>query len=275
MLVIDGMPGAGKTTTLGTVIARCSEVVVFPEAQPPERGDDDTVMRRLLAEDYARTEAAHRIRTHSPHRLVASDRCHLGVFAYRYALARLTGEWADFERALTRGRELALDERHHDDIVLILHLDPDKSLRHRRGRAGDPRYRTWYDPVFLTYYAEFFRDLHRWTEPGPHWAHHHAADPTISATLHALLPTPITPPAAANGDLHCGRDCGSPRSATVATPDAAAQLWSRGLHHQRPGEGVRCLRGAAAITAHTGDLADERSQRRRQPHPAGDIGART
>lgn len=244
MLVLDGMPGAGKTSALGAVLTQNPGAVVFPEAQPPEHGDDDAVMRYLLAEDNARTQQAQHLRRHDPHRQVASDRCHLGVLAYRYALARLSGSWADFERALGHSRDLALDARHYDDTVVILQLTPSESVRNRRHHAGDRRYRTWYDQDFLAFYGEFFDELARWVTPGPRWRHQHATDPA----LRGFLPAAPAPRSVVDVELHCGRDCGSPRSATVTTGQDAVQLWSRGLHHRR-GDRVRCLRSATAITA--------------------------
>lgn len=181
MLVLDGMPGAGKTTRLATLRTENPEAVLFPEAQPPD-GDEHTVLRALLAEDYARTQAAAQIADDHPERPVVSDRCHLGVLAYRYAHAHRTGRWADFERALAASA--VLDQRHHGDTVLILHLDPVDSLA-RRGdpHACDQQFRLWFDLDFLVAYGEFWRHLDRWVTPGPGWRHHHADDPAVDAVL--------------------------------------------------------------------------------------------
>jgi thymidylate kinase len=187
MLVLDGLPGCGKTTRLGALRRQCPNAVVFPEAQPPDEADEHTVLRALMGEDYARTQAARHLAEHEPHRPVASDRSHLGVLAYRYAHARLTGAWADFEHALTYTS--VLDQRHHDDTVLILHLDPAESLRRRGGPAASSnRFWPWFDPAFLRAYGEFWHHLDQWVTPGPRWSHHHADDPTIDATLRTLLP---------------------------------------------------------------------------------------
>lgn len=186
MLVLDGMPGCGKTTRLGALRRQCPDAVVFPEAQPPDGADEHAVLRALMGEDYARTQAARQLAEHEPHCTVASDRSHLGVLAYRYAHARLTGSWADFEHALTYTS--VLDQRHHDDIVLILHLDPAESVR----RRGDPaasadRFWPWFDSAFLRAYGEFWYHLDQWVTLGPRWSHHHADDPAVDATLRALL----------------------------------------------------------------------------------------
>lgn len=223
MLILDGMPGAGKTTALGGLLRQCADVVLFPEARPPA-GEDETVMRHLLAEDHARTAAAARLHARDPDRVVASDRCHLGVLAYRYALARLTGQWREFDRALDHSRELALDQRHHGDTVLILDLDPATSQHRRRGHAHDERYHLWYDPEFLAHYRTFVRDLTRWITPGPDWQHLHVAETDLEVTLRALLPHQPTPLVLDSTGLPCGGDCGRPRSPTVATVHGATQL---------------------------------------------------
>lgn len=268
MLILDGMPGSGKSTRLGHALTHHPEqVLVFPEARPPDHAPEHATMRHLLDEDHARTTAATRLAEHTPHQVAASDRCHLAVLAYRYALARRTGSWAGFEHALTRSRALQLDAAHHHDTVLILHLTADAS-RQRRGRtAARPQHRCWFDPEFLAAYAEFFSHLHRWVTPGPQWTHRHADDPAIDTTIAAQLPTPATPPQSSNRnlathesatrdvatrDLPCGGDCGSPRSPTLTTDHGATQLWSGALHRQHPNKPVRCLRSATDITADHG-----------------------
>ncbi|SDP96448.1 hypothetical protein SAMN04487905_12035 [Actinopolyspora xinjiangensis] len=272
MLILDGMPGAGKTTLLGTLLTQW-QAVVFPEARPPAEGGDETVLRHLLAEDHARTTEAARLHTHTPERVIASDRCHLGVLAYRYALARLTGQWHDFDRALAHSHELALDQRHHNDTVLILHLEPDESRHRRRDRADDPRYRLWYDQAFLEAYGEFFRELPRWISPGPSWQHHQVTDTDLTATAATLLPAPTAPLAVSNADLACGRDCGQPRSTSVTSPHGRTQLFSRALHHQPRGGPVRCLTSATEITDHAEGNLDG-GRHRDRTHPPGDLGQR-
>lgn len=253
MLVLEGIPGAGKTTHLAHLLTSCPErLVLFPEAQPPRHGTDTAAMRQLLDEDHARTEKARRVEENHLGRLVASDRCHLGVLAYRYAWARLTNRWTDFHRTLAYSGELGLDERHHDDTLLILHLSPDASLQRRRHSAADPRHELWYAPDFLAAYGKFFTQLDQWATPGPRWAHHPADDNAIADTISALAASaPARPPAIHRHDLTCDNDCGTPRSAAVATTDVAVQLWSSALHQQRPGKPVRCLRTAEAIVEHT------------------------
>lgn len=248
MLVLDGMAGAGKTSRLGALLNHCPDAVVFPEAQPPSGGDEHTVLRALLAEDYARTHAARQIAEQEPHRPVVSDRCHLGVLAYRYAHARQSGAWAEFEQALDQAA--VLDQRHHDDTMLILHLDPADSLARRGGpAAGEERFRPWFEPEFLAAYGQFWRDLDQWVTPGPGWAHHHADDPAIDTALRAFLPAaPAPAPAEPGANLPCRRGCGPPRSAAVTTGASALQLRSNSLHHHRAGQPVRCLHTAETIT---------------------------
>lgn len=79
MIAIDGMPGAGKTTVLHRLQdALPNQVVVFPEAQPPDdpRPDAETA-RHLLAEARDRLDAARRLQQARPGLLVVSDRCHI------------------------------------------------------------------------------------------------------------------------------------------------------------------------------------------------------
>jgi hypothetical protein len=114
VLVFEGSPGARKTTLLGRLLESLPEkVIVFPEAQPPPTLTDDAqVVRALLAEDCARIESAARLHALRPALVVASDRCHLGVLAYRYALAK-TGcaPRQVFDHTLATVAEFRLDQR--------------------------------------------------------------------------------------------------------------------------------------------------------------------
>jgi thymidylate kinase len=250
VLVLDGSPGAGKTTLLGHLLETLPEtLIVFPEAQPPPAlASDAQVMRALLAEDRARIQSAAHLHALDSALVVASDRCHISVLAYRYALAT-TGRASRrvFDHALATVAEFRLDQGHRGDTVLILRLDPAQSLRRRAAHARDGRYRLWYDREFLTAYNHFLDHLHYWMPLGAGWAVCDAADP---ASWSPLLPIPdpatrhhaqgpVSPPA-------CG--CTEPRSALVTSHGVPTQLYTSALHRRHADGSLRCLRGAQEIT---------------------------
>ncbi len=251
VLVLDGSPGAGKTTLLGHLLeSRPDKLIVFPETQPPPAlCGDAQVVRALLAEDRARIDSAARLHMLNPTLEVASDRCHIGVLAYRYALVQ-TGRAPRqvFDHALATVDDFHLDEGHRLDTVLILRLDPAQSIHRRAAHAHDGRYRLWYDPAFLAAYNDFLDQLHHWTPVGASWA---VCDPTDPASWSSLPPTPN--PAArhyADGQVSphaCG--CTEPRSAVVTSHGVPTRLYTSAIHRRHPDNTVHCLRGAQEITA--------------------------
>lgn len=237
MIVFEGTPGVGKTTRLGALLAEYPDALIFPEAQPPPGAAHPADLQALLAEDHCRTRHAAEVQARYPDAVVASDRCHLGVLAYRHALA-LTGRapWAVFAQARERAAHLGLDARHYHDKVHIGLLDPERS-RHRRARfAADSCYQVWFDLEFLAAYNDFFNHLDRWITPGPRWRT-------------TLLPEPTPSPASASA-LPCPAGCAHARSPVLTHGRAQRQLYTGALHDRAaPEEPVACLRTAAQVTA--------------------------
>ncbi|MFE4797668.1 hypothetical protein ACFRFL_21800 [Streptomyces sp. NPDC056708] len=169
MIVLDGMPGAGKSTLLHQLqTALPHHLLVFPEAQPPENGSSNTETARfLLGEARDRIDTARHLARTRPGMGVASDRCHIGVLAYRYALAA-TGRapYSDFEQALALCHDLNLIGPHPDLTTLVLLTDPDTSISRRSAYAHDERYTLWFDLGFLTAYRHFLDNLPVWLPVG-------------------------------------------------------------------------------------------------------------
>ena len=246
MLVLDGSPGAGKTTLLGHLLeSQPNTLIVFPEAQPPPAQSGDAhVARALLTEDRDRVESAARLHELHPALQVASDRCHLGVLAYRYALVQTSrAPQRVLDHALALVDELHLSQGHRLDTVVILRLDPTQSLHRRAAHAHDGRYRLWYDPEFLTAYNDFLDHLRQWTPVGAHWV---VRDATDSASWPSPLPTPHTELDAPVSPRPCG--CADPRSALVNSHGVPTQLFPSAIHRHRPDHTIQCLRGAQEIT---------------------------
>lgn len=237
MIVLEGTPGAGKTTRLGALLVAHPAALIFPEAQPPPSAEHPTDLNSLLDEDHHRTGHAAEVHARYPDTVVASDRCHLGVLAYRHALT-VTGRAPRvvFEQARQRAEHLRLDAHHYHDEVHIGLLDPERS-RHRRARfAADPRYQTWFDLEFLAAYNDFFDHLDRWSTPGPRWR----------TTLHPEC----TPPRVPETALPCPSACAEARSPVITNGQAQRQLYTQALHHRAtPDAPVACLRSAQQVTA--------------------------
>ncbi|MGH3571706.1 MAG: hypothetical protein ACRDUW_07740 [Pseudonocardiaceae bacterium] len=247
VLILDGTPGAGKTTLLGRLLESLPEkLIVFPEAQPPTALSGDAwVVRALLAEDRARIDSAARLHTVHPDLVVVSDRCHIGVLAYRYALVG-TGRAPRqvFDHALAIVDEFRLGEGHRSDTVVILRLDPAQSIHRRAAHAHDGRWRLWYDPEFLAAYNHFLDHLRQWTSVGAGWTVCDAAD---TASWPSLLPGADPAATRSRESPHaCG--CAEPRSAVVTSHGVPTQLYTSAIHRYADTR-IRCLRGAGEITA--------------------------
>lgn len=238
MIVLEGTPGAGKTSRLGTLLIEHPGALIFPEAQPPSGAEHSADLEALLDEDHRRTRHAAEVRARFPVTVVASDRCHLGVLAYRHALTA-TGRAprAVFELARERAEHLGLDARHHDDEVRVGLLHPEQSRRRRARFADNPRYRAWFDLEFLSAYNDFLNHLDRWTTPGPGW--------TTTAPERE-----DTPPGSPMTTLPCAEGCGEARSPVLADGRAQLQLYTAALHHRESLDApVTCLRGADQVVA--------------------------
>lgn len=205
MIAIDGMPGAGKTTALSRLRnALPDQVVLFPEAQPPEGPlPDAAAARYLLTEAQGRVADARRLQQAHPGLLIVSDRCHIGVLAYRYALmATGQGLYQDFDHALELAHQFGLTAPGAHDHILVLLIDPAESIARRRAYAHDERYRRWFDPSFLNAYHHFLTHLDTWLAPESFTTHDVTTTRAWAALLSALPPhlTARLTPTPAAGD---------------------------------------------------------------------------
>jgi len=266
MIVLEGTPGVGKTTLLGRLLeALPDRLVIFPEAQPPLAGPsmgDAAIIRHLLAEDRARIDAAKRLRDADPEVVVASDRCHIGVLAYRSALCA-TGRAprGDLDRALALADSLQLGEGHRDDSILILLIDPGESIDRRHGFAHDPRYQIWYDLDFLAAYNHALQHLPEWTPITNPAIEHVTVEASGWSWLLGVLPPGSAPqsvpqlldadPATQGGGLRCPSVCTATetRSRVVLARGAVTQLSTKAVHRQRAGGTVTCLQKAEHVAA--------------------------
>jgi thymidylate kinase len=219
VIVLEGTPGAGKTTLLGSMIERDPDrVVVFPEAQP-ERGatDEHLIAEALLAEDLDRTTWAHRLEYYRPGLRVLSDRCYIGVLAYRHAMwqsGRLPRTY--FDRALEACLRLGLPDRHRRNKVFILITQPSVSIKRRAMHAGVAEFSKWFDLDFLEAYNAFL-------ESTPGVFPENTVVVREVEEMWDLLTTRAT-------GSTCPRCRSEPRSAMVQTQNGAVQLYASGLH---------------------------------------------
>jgi len=193
MIVLDGMPGAGKTTLLRSLHdAAPGHVKIFPEAQPADHNDDREVARDLLNEAADRIRAASQLVTAQPGLVVASDRCHIGVLAYRYALTQVgCSPRSVFDDALALCHTMGLLTPRSNVCTFVMLVDPERSIARRARYAIDSRFALWFDRPFLAAYHEFLTRLDAWITPHPELITIEAADDLDWPQLAALLPSPL------------------------------------------------------------------------------------
>ncbi|MFC1418750.1 hypothetical protein [Streptacidiphilus cavernicola] len=193
MIALDGMPGAGKTTLmLRLADAIPDQAVVFPEAQPTNgqlSAADST--RYMLDQARDRIREAQRLQQQRPDLAVLSDRCHIGVLAYRFALMESgQGPASAFDQALDIVDEYALNAPTAHSRVLVLTVSPEESVRRRHAHAADERHRLWFDPGFLAAYHYFLTHLATWV-PESTFTLHDTTHSTGWAPLLEALPQQV------------------------------------------------------------------------------------
>lgn len=159
LIVLEGMPGAGKTTA-ADALAALGHVIVgeytddasstLAISAHPDVGDDDAHQRNWLR------KAAQCSARLGRHPVVYADRDWLSSLSYAFSTAPADGGALLTQRA-------AWAARHLDDGTLLLpgtyaifDLDPPVSLARRAGRPrpGHP----WNQPEALERLREFYRD---------------------------------------------------------------------------------------------------------------------
>lgn len=161
LIVLEGVPGAGKTSASRYLEKRFGMVAVSQL--------DHTVRRKNTPQEdahlwYIQAELARQpmIRSALNGSLdVIQDRNLLSALAFAYAWSKQDGNRRLIRRVLgallheTSGRLV------RPDVLVLLSVRPTEGLARRRAMAGEPEAETWRDDRFLTYHAEFYRVYRR------------------------------------------------------------------------------------------------------------------
>jgi predicted ATPase len=170
LIVLEGMPGAGKTTAAAALThlgrAVLGEYTTDADAtiaisQHPPTGDDDAHQRNWLRKAAQATIRLARSRA------VYADRDWLSSLSYAYSIAATDDGVLLAQRAAWAAGHLREDSLLLPAIYVIFDLDPATSLHRRVGRLrpGHP----WNNPAALSRLRDFYADpsgaLHR-VHPG-------------------------------------------------------------------------------------------------------------
>ncbi|MEU8868806.1 hypothetical protein [Streptomyces umbrinus] len=166
VLVLDGPPGAGKTSLLARMVCALGDDAMWltePNSRlatglsapvhPSPAGHTLWFLRHEL--DKAR--AMRRLVTDEATRLLIADRNHLGALAYCYATH------AEDSLPYTVARDFyarrIAPELPETVLTAILLVSPDQSLT-RRGKVAElPRWKQWFDASLLQRLYTFYTDI--------------------------------------------------------------------------------------------------------------------
>ncbi len=244
LTIVEGTPGAGKTTYLGTVLLNGCRTgappVIWPEAQPLDRhraaGFSAGATSSLLHESVHRVRMASRYDAES-----YSDRSYLTVLALRYALERQGLLPAGtYQESVSLCAGLGLPELHGQARLILFQVSPEESVERRAAGVVARGEAVWWNRSVLddmnAWYAEnlsrFFRGQ---VVPQP------AADsPGPERVEVSGWEGPLV---AGRTCTRCGSEC---RSGTGVWKGRELALFSRGLH-VRDDDGPRCYSGSTEI----------------------------
>jgi len=159
LIVLEGMPGAGKTTAAGTLAALGHMIVgeytdddssTLAIHDHPGISDDDAHQRNWLR------KAAQCSARLDHHQIVYADRDWLSSLSYAFSTAPADGGTLFSQRAEWAARHLADGTLLLPGTYVIFDLSPPASLARRAGgrRPGHP----WNQPETLDRLREFYRD---------------------------------------------------------------------------------------------------------------------
>ncbi|MET7981683.1 MULTISPECIES: AAA family ATPase [unclassified Streptomyces] len=166
VLVLDGPPGAGKTSLLARMVSALGDDTVWftePNARlatglaapvhPSPAGHSLWFLRHELAKARAMRCLAADKDTH----LIISDRNHLGALAYCYATR--ADDALPYRTARDFYARRIAPELPETVLTAILLVSPDQSLTRRGNVAELPRWKQWFDEDLLERLHTFYTDI--------------------------------------------------------------------------------------------------------------------
>jgi thymidylate kinase len=161
LLVVEGDPGAGKTSSIASA-QWGTDVVVVPQLERASAGSECRDSESEYPEDwYVEAERARQTVVRNAlraGRVVLQDRSVLSTAAFVYASAIHRGSRRNrvdrFLRYLTQGPAFL-----KPDGLIIMQVAIDVGIARRPTFRYSDRYRPWFDADFLRRFQEFYRRI--------------------------------------------------------------------------------------------------------------------
>ncbi|MFE4823759.1 hypothetical protein ACFRFU_46830 [Streptomyces sp. NPDC056704] len=166
VLVLDGPPGAGKTSLLARMVCALADDTLWftePNARlscglaAPVHPSPAGHTLWFLRHELDKSRAMRRLACDPDTRLLISDRNHLGVLAYCYATR--AEDSLPYRTARDFYARRIAPELPETVLTAILLVSPDQSLTRRGNVAELPRWKQWFDEGLLERLHRFYTDI--------------------------------------------------------------------------------------------------------------------
>jgi len=157
IIAIEGMPGAGKTTSIAVLKAysqyACLDQLMLTNTEL-EALDNEQTSRAYLEAELGRTDNLRRL-TYAG-KSVILDRCYISTLAYAYARAMTRhGEPTAFKN-IVGYFESIVHQIAMPDLLIRFDISLEKSLERRKAFSHLPQYYNWFNPAFLNSLKFFY-----------------------------------------------------------------------------------------------------------------------
>ncbi len=158
--IIDGDPGAGKTSAIRAAVKHVCNTAVLKELNHIEQSDKAAwhdpqwIENWYIASERERQEEVNRLLAAGNH--VLQDRSLLSTLAFAYAShaqCKPDGFVNLLQRSAAGPAFIA------PDTLLIMQVMPSASLHRRMAFSDAPAYSIWFDALFLERFHAFFQDV--------------------------------------------------------------------------------------------------------------------
>lgn len=163
------MPGAGKTTTIKTLVKKVfsRKAVVFSQVNLLQyKGDDLFVSKRYL--DVEIKKAVRIRRLQKQYQYILLDRTFLSTLAYSYARSKSERDSQSYAELIKYFRQLdRVYKFPRPRHLFFFFVKTTKSLKRRARYAKSKRFERWFNPKFLKHFESFYRRRVGFNMPQP------------------------------------------------------------------------------------------------------------